>query len=613
MDTTLWKYPVPTWIRRETIELRKTTESDSKVNRVCKKVREVMMNAEKEGTASSGIIVKEGHYLLPILSTFAKEEPPKLEEALKLIKNNAPEGTIGKRKKSPLLSEKVQSSIQYLAFLADYQLIFDTAIGMYDFSLAKAVARHSQLDPKIYLPQLKRWREQPEATARYEVDVKLKRYESALRHLVLAGQTEEADADPDVHLTKCLKFVEEHLLHKLGLELFKDDRTSRRSIMISLGERFLSDRKPEEALAIFLAAEPRHLDGAKRASRICGDWRTYFACFAEAGEEVDSEQISATVEAISSKFGTMREQQDNYIAAATILLDYAHDVADAIDMLISAHTWAEGKRVAYLNERPDLAKKVVNGAVSYARTCIEDLSERTSTFTTANRRYADVIVLRRDAIKETGEAGLSEHLDDSASVFSMHSTASNTSLSSCASGSSIGTVGSVGTVASTVISVGARSTFSLVGNDSTLIKHKSKFNKIGRDKKKKKRRQKKGKRKAGSEEELNELVATLKHSCPDNNYVQVINETITFLLQSEKLSMARLLLESYQDFDATVSQSQTARLDKDILNREEQEKIDRKEGRNFEVFYQHPCENDINAIRCLPIKECIQHAIGFLL
>ena len=126
------------------------------------------MDAEKEETTLLGT-AKEGHYLLPILSTFAKEEPPKLEEALKLIKSSAPEAT--DRKKSPLLCDKVQKSIQYLALLADYQLIFDTAIGLYDFSLAKAVARHSQLDPKIYLPQLKRWRELPEATARYLVDV----------------------------------------------------------------------------------------------------------------------------------------------------------------------------------------------------------------------------------------------------------------------------------------------------------------------------------------------------------------------------------------------------------------------------------------------------------
>ena len=147
-----------------------------------------MLDAEKEGViTTSGKIIKEGHFLLPILSTFAKESPPKLEEALSLIKNSASQ--VSKKSKSVLLSEKVQSSIQYLAFLANYELLFDTSIGMYDFELAKAVARHSQMDPKVYLPMLKRWRELPESTARYEVDVKLKRYESALHHLVASSST----------------------------------------------------------------------------------------------------------------------------------------------------------------------------------------------------------------------------------------------------------------------------------------------------------------------------------------------------------------------------------------------------------------------------------------
>lgn len=630
VDTSLWKYPVPSWIHTERGSQAapvQITVEDSKVNKVCRKVRQVLLDAEKDGTTSSGKIVKDGHFLLPILSTFAKENPPKLEEALSLIKNSASQEQHKKKskKKSILLSDHVQSSIQYLAFLANYEHLFNTAIGMYDFDLAKAVARHSQMDPKIYLPMLRRWREEiPEAEARYEVDVKLKRYESALRHLAAAAaevvDQEEAFSDEeDEHFRKCLKFIEEHSLHKLGLELFKYSKNNNRLIMISLGERLLAERKSEEALTVFLACNPRFLGGGKRASRACGDWRAYFACVAEEADTVEGDQVSAVAESISSKICSMREQQENYADAASILLDYSGDVGDAVDMLIAGHLWGEGRRIAHLHERSDLVKKVVDGSVSYARTCIEDLVERASTFEKSNARYAEVIVIRRDAIKEAEEAGLEDvHHDDSASMFSVQSTASNNSLRSTASGSSMGSVGSVGSVASvsTVISVGATSTFSFTG-DVDSMKHKSKFNKIGRDKKKKKRK-KKGpnarRMRPGSEEELTQLVATLKHECPDEHYADVIGKTITFLLQSDKRSMAILLFESYQDLESSVALAQTTRIEKDTKERAEREKKERKEGHGMTgPFVEHPCEKEIDAVICKPLNESVRTTFSFLL
>ena len=58
---------------------------------------------------------------------------------------------------------------------------------MYDYDLAKAVARNSQMHPKVYLPMLKRLRSLPEFVARFEVDIKLERYESALDRLYKSG------------------------------------------------------------------------------------------------------------------------------------------------------------------------------------------------------------------------------------------------------------------------------------------------------------------------------------------------------------------------------------------------------------------------------------------
>jgi elongator complex protein 1 len=613
VDTTLWKYPVPNWLRRdnEPRALPQSIEVEAKVNRVCVKMREVMLHAEDNGATESGKIVSEGHFLLPVLSTFAKEVPARLEEALSRIKSSASQAPQKQRKKtSILLSEHVQSSIQYLAFLADYEILFNTAIGMYDWDLAKAVARHSQMDPKVYLPMLKRWRDElPESTARFEVDVKLKRYESALRHLVSSSESKE----PDDHLENCLKFIEEHKLHSLGLELFAHDSNFTCTIMSSLGESLLVERKFDDALTVFLSSEPKNFDGAKRAAKASGDWKTYFSCCGELGESIDSEQVTAIAESISSKMTTPKQQQESYAAAARILLDYGQDVAYAMDMLISGHMWFEGRRIAHLHSRPDLAKKCVDAASTYANTCIEDLSERASTFETTNDKYAEVIVLRRDAIKEAEETGVELH-DDSASLFSMQSTASNSSLRSTASSSSIGSLGSVASV-STVISVGTKTGFQFTGDRDTTFKHKSKFNKIGRDQKKKKKQKKKGpaarRMKPGSEEHLKELVMTLTTTCPDEHYLGNISETINFLLQSGKRSLARLLFEAYHDIETAVTKSQTSRLEADRAARREKERLARKEGLIYENT-EHHCEKEVNAVHCKSLPTSIENVMSYL-
>ena len=49
------------------------------------------------------------------------------------------------------------------------------------------------MDPRVYLVLLKRYASLPRYDMRYEIDIRLKRYESALRHLVRMGDDEEEE------------------------------------------------------------------------------------------------------------------------------------------------------------------------------------------------------------------------------------------------------------------------------------------------------------------------------------------------------------------------------------------------------------------------------------
>lgn len=217
---------------------------NNKTNRICAHLKTIMLENVKK-------------YLLPLLSTYAKSPPPLLSKALELIKSQT----------SNLNSAYAQDAFKYLAFLAKYTTIYTTALGMYDFDLAKAVGRNSQMDPKVYLKELKGLVDMEPAKARYTVDVKLERWESAVRNLKECGDVEE-----------CLKMIEEKDLIGLGLEIFEAGE-ERKKIMGTLARKMVKEGKAEAAISVYLSVGD--YDGAVSTARTYGDWKTVVTYFKE--------------------------------------------------------------------------------------------------------------------------------------------------------------------------------------------------------------------------------------------------------------------------------------------------------------------------------------------
>mmetsp|Transcript_26657 Transcript_26657/g.39433 ORF Transcript_26657/g.39433 Transcript_26657/m.39433 type:complete len:1504 (-) Transcript_26657:138-4649(-) len=624
-NITEWKYPIPSWLLRAQHEVerdmaneeeisyskQKTFDFSTKVNKVCSKLRLEMI-------ASDGKIPhKKGKFLLPILSTFAKENPPQLESALDLIRKDAIESATElqlSKKRSILLGDQAQGSIKYLAFLAEYVLLFNTALGMYDFELAKAVARNSQMDPKEYLPMLKHLRNLPEFEAKFEVDVKLKRYESALTHLYKFGVS-EFDGESkfkkfsEGHFRRCKHFIEEHKLHKLGLELFVHYPQWHNEIICSLGEQLFKENKAQLSLSIFLAARPKYLDGAKRSAKACGDYKTFFACLN--GEMTKEEKYEVAINVakdVSSGKGGLLGRREGLEAGARILLDYCGDVYGAIEMVISAEMWFEARRLALLHSAEDMQSFIVDEAVTYAKNCIQDFESRLDKFVEANRRYGKVVLIRKEARRSGVDAIDDGQNDETGSLFSLASNASNTSIRSNMSGSSVGSLASV----SSVISAGAASSFSLVNNQD-VVKHKSKFNNIGRKKKKKKatRRERIG-TKPGSEEELQNLVWTLQSNVIDSTYASIITETAQFLCQVDQLGVAIELYHAYCSFEESVITHRNDRIENETRNREEEEVKARKEGQFYEKV-KLECEEQIDKLCCTHLPQLLHDIFVFTL
>ena len=107
-----------------------------KVNTVCSALRVDLIKELDAGKTNA---------INPILCSFAKEVPPQLECALMLIRKVF----VGEDHRN-LNGSKVQSALKYLSFLVDNERLFRAALGECDFGMCRAIARQSQMDPKVF-------------------------------------------------------------------------------------------------------------------------------------------------------------------------------------------------------------------------------------------------------------------------------------------------------------------------------------------------------------------------------------------------------------------------------------------------------------------------------
>jgi len=615
-DITQNRFPVPLWLRRDNKESRDRSSFDfsTKINQICRKARSTMLSMEQSGEMS------EGHFLLPVLSTFAKESPHKLDEALAMIKERAIQVHMPNSKKPAMFAEKAQNAIHYLAFLAEYELLFETALGMYDFDIARAVARNSQMDPKVYLPLLQRFKNLPCNYSKYEIDMRLKRYENALSNLfesIKAGETLdgfEAQEKEDVPFGNtfedCMVLIEKQKLHRLALRLFVEDPAHTRSILISLGNSLLEDHKADAALCSFLAAVPPAVDEAIQAARAARDWRCFFSLMeydtTDANAVEQRRQVARDIarEIIAKETEiTSISKQSLHLDASRILLDYGDDLLGAVDTLINAQIWDEAHRVASSRQRSDLIKRCMDGAMEYAHNSIDNFVERIDNFESTTKRYSDVLLIRK---KNASEEGLvADEADETGSMFSAASNMSNMSLQSGASTSS------TGSSTSSIISVKTTTTFTMTNSDN-VHRHRSKFNK-GQTKKKKKQ---KVRRKPGSQEELTSLIVALKGSCPDQEYASIISDTIRYLVRVQEMTLATELYKHYNVMGDSIAKTQSERMEVTRLLKVAAELRSRGMGDDglddAHILVELPEEKEVDALTCVPLDASLVEFFGYL-
>ncbi|KAF7290054.1 polymerase II transcription elongation factor [Mycena chlorophos] len=286
-------------------------------------------------------------YVNSILTAYMVKTPADPEAGLTLL--------LRLRESDPHL---VEDAVKYIIFLVDANRLFDTALGMYDFSLVLMIAQHAQKDPREYLPFLRELRSLEANYQRFRIDDHLKRYDRALRHIHLAGGDRFDEA---------VAYIEKHRLHELAISIWKGSERYN-SILEIYGDWLFERREFRQASFVFVQAGA--LSKAMVAQEKGLEWQELFDLASQTG--MDQEDIVAMGYRVAEDLVSKKRPAE----AARVLLDYAQDTREAVIALVQGNLFSEARRVATLHEASELLTDVIHPAALESRSQIaEDLEE----------------------------------------------------------------------------------------------------------------------------------------------------------------------------------------------------------------------------------------------
>ncbi|KAJ3384083.1 hypothetical protein HDU84_003206 [Entophlyctis sp. JEL0112] len=370
-------------------------EFGAKVNKICLAIRSALEPLDK---------VK---YVTTRLTSFAKMVPQDLEGAMRAVKDM----------KSVSL-EETESAMKYIIFLANSNLLYDVALGMYDFQLVVMVAQFSHKDPREYLPFLSALKALPKNRQYFRIDDHLGRHSSALHHLFeVVAESESsaitsgsADAE-NIFSSEVIPYISKHGLFKLGLEKYEDNRPRLQQVLLAYAEFLFSKANFAEAGLMFYMAN----DKQRALQSYQSDFRQW-KCALSLAQEVKMDN-SKVVE-LAYELAEQLTEKHEHLAAATVLVDYARDVLAGIRALIKGSFWEEAIRIAHANNRDDLVdSEITPGILAEYENMTDDLKEMATTFQKQRSRL-DIVRKEFFAHQAKVDAGEYDPLLDSVDMMS---------------------------------------------------------------------------------------------------------------------------------------------------------------------------------------------------
>ncbi|KAI5862367.1 IkappaB kinase complex, IKAP component [Durotheca rogersii] len=393
------------------------TQGTSKVNTICDAVLS-HLRARKN---------KDHGTLQNTITANICKTPPAYEDGLLVISAIMQE--------AEQLAEK---AVEHICFLADVNVLYDEALGVYHLDLALLVAQQSQRDPREYLPFIQNLHQLPELRRKFAIDDHLGRHEKALAHLQSIPSHKEAQ-----------EYTVKHALYAAALKFYRYDQ-SNLTILMGLYASYLESRSRFREAG--LAYESLHdYTGATRCYRAAGP-----SCWRECLFTAQQQSPPLGPDALRDLAGTLAEalyEAKDYASAATIHLDHLNAVENAISCLCKGYLFADAMRIAVQRGRPELLGTAVDLGLA------EALSSSTEFFADCKAQLRAqvprILELRRKAAEdplgfyegERAGGGDGDNVPDDVSVAASSRISTNASLFTRYTGKG-GSVGTTGTGAS---------------------------------------------------------------------------------------------------------------------------------------------------------------------
>jgi elongator complex protein 1 len=236
------------------------------------------------------------------------------------------------------LTAKTDEALKFLLYMVDVNVLYDVALGTYDFDLVMMVAEKSQKDPKEYLPFLNRLQALELTYCKFSIDLHLQRWPSALGHIAQL---------PD-HFPECLQLVEEQRLYKPALALLPAGSDRHQAVCRSYAVYLRSKRYLEEASYLWERAgcPSEAADDAAEALA----WERAGRLAAAAGWSTERRAE------LHRKLAEGLEAAGRGEEAAVVQGRWLADPEEAVAVLARCHRWQQALRQAGEDGRPDLVQ-----------------------------------------------------------------------------------------------------------------------------------------------------------------------------------------------------------------------------------------------------------------
>lgn len=273
-------------------------------------------------------------YILPSITCHVKTQ--NFESAMEMIWNV---------KKSESGDKTAVEALKYLLYLIDINVLYNIALGMYDFQLVLFVAQKSQKDPKEYVPFLNELNKMTPAYAKYKIDCYLKRYSKAVQHISDLCDDEEK-------FEECIELVKKHTLYEAALIAFAGNQQKYQKICVLYGDHLRVKGKILDASLMY--ERGGEYQQALSGARNLLDWQRCMLLSKKLGisDEELKEQASKLLNTLSD-VGRWKEACD------LVRRFLPHDNMTLLDVLVKGKFYQEAILEVALVDKKELLDELV--------------------------------------------------------------------------------------------------------------------------------------------------------------------------------------------------------------------------------------------------------------